>query len=202
MSETARRELILQVAGRLLRHYGPQKTTVADVAREANVGVGSVYLEFPSKDALVEELSRRHYRDVLEAMRRAVSDPGAGSAGERLTRAFSARAAAFLGLAQAGAHACDLLHCGSDAVKAAKAAYLAEERAVVTELLRAGQKRGELAIVDLESAAGAVLTAYSTFSPPWLLGREASRLEAELQAMHTLVLHGLLPRGGGKKRPG
>jgi AcrR family transcriptional regulator len=81
MTEPARREVILEVADRLLRHYGPQKTTMADVAREANVGVGSVYLEFPSKDALVEELSRRHYRSVLESMRRASEEAGDRPAG-------------------------------------------------------------------------------------------------------------------------
>src|SRR3954470_12265580 len=70
MNEAAhRREQILKAADRLLRHYGPHKTTVADVAREAGVGVGSVYLDFPSKDALVEELSRSRYRAVLDAMR-------------------------------------------------------------------------------------------------------------------------------------
>src|SRR4029079_9279854 len=72
MNDAARRrEQILSAADRLLRHYGPNKTTVADVAREAGIGVGSVYLEFPSKDALIEELSRARHRAVLAAMRAA-----------------------------------------------------------------------------------------------------------------------------------
>src|SRR5579862_5496214 len=71
-----RRRCILEAADRLLRHYGPQKTTVADVAREAGVGVGTVYLEFPSKDALVEELSRTRYRSVLRVMREAATAEG------------------------------------------------------------------------------------------------------------------------------
>jgi len=75
MSEAARREQILQAAERLLQHYGPQKTTVADVAREAGIGVGSVYLEFPSKEAIVEALSRARYEAVLEAMRTTMQQP-------------------------------------------------------------------------------------------------------------------------------
>ena len=63
-----RREHILAVAERLLRHYGPQKTTIAEIARAADVGVGTVYLEFPSKEAIVEELSRVRHRGVLGAM--------------------------------------------------------------------------------------------------------------------------------------
>src|SRR5512140_1621330 len=89
MTEAQRRAIILAAADRLLRHYGPQKTTVADVAREAGVGVGTVYLEFPSKDAIVEELSRARHRAVLDAMRAAAG--AAGTAEERLTGALDAR---------------------------------------------------------------------------------------------------------------
>src|SRR5271165_3669540 len=104
MSE--RRAFILDAANRLLRHYGPHKTTVADVAREAGVGVGTVYLEFPSKDVLVEEISRTRYRSVLSAMRAAA---GAGSpASDQLVGALDARLEAFLSIAAEGAHAGDL----------------------------------------------------------------------------------------------
>lgn len=200
MTEPARREVILEVADRLLRHYGPQKTTMADVAREANVGVGSVYLEFPSKDALVEELSRRHYRSVLESMRRASEEAGDRSAGDRLVRVLEARAVAFLAMAEAGAHACDLLHCASDAVKAAKSGYHLEERAILTEVLRAGKEAGELDVEGLESTLGALLSAYSVFTPPWLFKMDVKRLGAELEAMNRLVLRGLLARPAAKKR--
>src|SRR4051812_33234960 len=110
MNDAARRrEHILNAADRLLRHYGPHKTTVADVAREAGVGVGSVYLDFPSKDALIEELSRARYRAVLDAMGAAVAAKGRPFR-ERLSGAFDARLGAFLALADEGAHACDLVH--------------------------------------------------------------------------------------------
>src|SRR5437867_2312348 len=117
MTETDRREQILRAADRLLRHYGPQKTTIADVAREASVGVGTVYLEFPSKDALIEELSRSRYRTILEAMQAVVATPH--SFRQRLKDALEARVARLLAMADEGAHACDLLHCMSPAVIAA-----------------------------------------------------------------------------------
>jgi hypothetical protein len=56
-AEAERRQTILAAAERLLRHYGPGKTTIAEIAREADVGVGTVYLEFSSKDAILEALS-------------------------------------------------------------------------------------------------------------------------------------------------
>ena len=77
-----------------------------DVAREADIGVGTVYLEFPSKHAIVEELSMARHRSVLTAMREAAG-PHRGSFGARLTGLFDARTDVLLRLADEGAHACD-----------------------------------------------------------------------------------------------
>ena len=109
---TERRQRILRATDRLLRRYGPSKTTIADIAREADVAVGTVYLEFESKDAIIEELSTGHYRDVLEAMR-AAAGQSSRPYRDRLRAAFDARVATLLDLAGQGEHACDLLHCRS-----------------------------------------------------------------------------------------
>jgi AcrR family transcriptional regulator len=61
------RDAILDAAERLLAHYGYKKTTIDDLAREAGIGKGTVYLHFPSKeevalctiDRIVERLLRR-----------------------------------------------------------------------------------------------------------------------------------------------
>ena len=194
-----RRALILEAADRLLRHYGPQKTTVADVAREAGVGVGTVYLEFPSKDAIVEALSRTRHRAVLEAMRRAATAPR-DTVGDRLTAAMDARLEAFFALAEEGAHACDLVHCVSAAVKSAQASYCEEELGLVVELLGRGREAGELEVEDVELTARTVLRAYATFTLPWLRGRDGTEARRELGAMHRLVLCGLVRRGAKKAK--
>jgi AcrR family transcriptional regulator len=186
-----RRDLILKVADRLLRHYGPQKTTVADVAREAGVGVGTVYLEFPSKDALVEALSRARHGAVLDAMRAAAK---AGPYRARLTGALDARLSALFAIAEEGAHACDLVHCVSSAVKTAQATFYEEERALVVEVLRGGAAAGELAAAEPEGLARTVLRAYASFSLPWIAGKDRDETRRAMAAMHDLVLRGLLPR--------
>src|SRR5262249_43575495 len=143
-----RRACILEAADRLLRHYGPQKTTVADVAREAGVGVGTVYLEFPSKDVIIEELSRARHLSLLRAMRMAATAEGRTSA-EQLSGALDARLDAFLSIAAEGAHACDLVHCpgsGGQAsvpwntpVKNAQATFYEEEIALIVDVLHRGR---------------------------------------------------------------
>ena len=202
MTEPARRATILEAADRLLRHYGAQKTTVSDVAREAGVGVGSVYLEFPSKEAIVEELSRSRHREVLDAMR-AAANAGRRPFHERLTRALDARLEAFYAVVDAGTHACDLVHCVSAAVKTAQVSYHHAELALVAELLRRGTEAGELdaADPDPEAVAGTILRAYASFSLPWIASRDRVETRAALAAMHHLVLHGLLVRPPLRRRP-
>ncbi len=199
MTEPARRAQILEAADRLLRHYGAQKTTVSDVAREAGVGVGSVYLEFPSKEAIVEELSRSRHREVLDAMRSAA---GAGRRpfSERLTRCFDARLEALYAVVDAGTHACDLVHCVSPAVKTAQVSFHHAELALVADVLRRGAEAGELDAADPEVVAGTILRAYVSFSLPWIAARDRAETRAALAAMHHLVLHGVLVRPPPRRR--
>jgi len=194
MSDPARRAQILEAADRLLRHYGPQKTTVGDVAREAGVGVGSVYLEFPSKEAIVEELSRARYEAVLASMREAAAD-ASRSFGERLAGALDARLAAYFTQIDGGAHACDLFHCANAAVQSASTRFHDEERALLEDLLRQGTEAGELDVGNPELGARAILRAYKSFTPPWIFMGERDEVSRANAAMHALVLRGVLRRG-------
>jgi len=47
-----RRERLLKSAASLFARWGFDKTSVDDIAREAGISKGAVYLEFPNKDAL------------------------------------------------------------------------------------------------------------------------------------------------------
>jgi AcrR family transcriptional regulator len=188
-----RRNQILRAAERLLGRYGPSKTTIADVAREADIGVGSVYLEFPSKEAIVEELSMARHQYVLDAMKKA-AEPGNGSFSERLAGIFEARTTALLSLADEGAHACDLVHCMSPAVKAAQARFAERERALVADLLRQGARAGDFDVPKPELSSRTILQAYLVFSPPSLFAIPREEVRKALKAMHQLVLFGVLAR--------
>ncbi len=194
MTDVARREQILQAADRLLRHYGPQKTTVADVAREAGVGVGTVYLEFPSKEAIVEELSRSRYEVVLQAMREAATEDGR-SFGERIVGALDARLRAYFAQTEGGgAHACDLFHCANPAVKSASERFYIEERALLSDLLLRGTEAGELDVADAELSARVILRAYKSFTPPWIFMEARDEVVRLYGAMHGIVLRGVSAR--------
>lgn len=194
MQVSERRSQILAAATRLFVHYGPHKTTIADVAREAGIGVGTVYLEFPSKDAIVEELARTKHGSVLAAMHAAIATESTFA--RRLPAALDARLVALFRLAQSGTHACDLVHCGagSAAVKEAQERYLADERELVCELVRRAARAREIAAPDPEQAAHAILACYATFTLPFVLTLGEPLAVERQRAVHRVVLFGLLRR--------
>ena len=61
---------ILNAAAQLITHYGYDKTTVSDIAREAGVSKGAIYLHWPSKEALFDALytyeSQRYFDDWVQ----------------------------------------------------------------------------------------------------------------------------------------
>ncbi|MEU6955418.1 helix-turn-helix domain-containing protein [Streptomyces sp. NPDC045714] len=80
----ARRDLILKAAVRVFARQGFAATRVDDIAGEAGVAKGSVYLHFDSRDALLAaafEEYRAHSRAVIQQAR---NGPGDGL--ERLAR--------------------------------------------------------------------------------------------------------------------
>jgi len=186
-----RRAQILDCAERLLAHYGPSKTTIGDIARETGIGIGSVYLEFGSKDDIIGELARRRHERVLEAMRRAAAR---GSYAERLTRVLEARVQTLFELSGEGMHACDLVFCKSAAVKTSYGRFREDELELVAELLRDGTKAGELEVKQPKRAAELVQRAYATLSPPWLFEQDRKEVLACVRAMNELLLLGLLRR--------
>ena len=179
-----RREHILTTSHRLFRHYGFAKTTIADIAREAKVAVGTVYLEFDSKELILEALSVRAHGRVLEAMTTAAV---AKQLDDRLTRALEARTAAFLELHAEGQHARELVFCGTDGVNRANQRFCEEERALFARILEDGTRPQ----AEVDRLAVLVQKSVVALTPPMLehLSKEdAKALTTDLAA---LLLEGL-----------
>jgi AcrR family transcriptional regulator len=61
-----RERRILDAAARLIEHYGYDKTTVDEIAREAGISKGAIYLHFKSKEDLFEALLLRESETITE----------------------------------------------------------------------------------------------------------------------------------------
>jgi AcrR family transcriptional regulator len=68
------RQRILRAAGEVFTARGLQ-ATLDDVARQAGVGVGTVYRRFPDKDSLIEALFEERVQAVAELAEKALAEP-------------------------------------------------------------------------------------------------------------------------------
>lgn len=186
----SRQRQILDVAARLFRHYGFAKTTVADIAREAEIGVGSVYLEFSSKEAIAAALSADSHQRMLEEMRAAAR--GDGDFADCFRAMMEARVRALVRYAEEGAHGLDLIHCCDASAKVREEHRRAEEELVIEFFARAN-KASIFDVDDTRALAPTVLRIYDGFTPEGQ-GPCRADLDGELEAVHRLVLYGLMQR--------
>jgi AcrR family transcriptional regulator len=75
-----REQRILDSAANLIAHYGYDKTTVSDIANEAHISKGAIYLHFQSKEELFEALLLREMSRYSEKWLELIeADPKGGT---------------------------------------------------------------------------------------------------------------------------
>ena len=75
-----REQRILNAAARLIVQYGFDKTTVSEIAQDAGISKGAVYLHFESKETLFDALLKREFGRFSDAyMKRLDADPNGGT---------------------------------------------------------------------------------------------------------------------------
>ena len=73
------RDRVLAAAGELFGEYGA-KASLEEIAGRAEVGVGTVYRHFPTKEDLIDAVVTEMQRVVFEAVDAALADPDPASA--------------------------------------------------------------------------------------------------------------------------
>ncbi|MEV4108855.1 TetR/AcrR family transcriptional regulator [Nonomuraea sp. NPDC049695] len=73
----AKRQRLMAAAAQVVHRQGAERTTIADIARAADVPVGNVYYYFKTKDELVAAALAEHARqlEILTGRLEALADP-------------------------------------------------------------------------------------------------------------------------------
>ncbi len=137
-----KREAILAAAVTLFGRYGYRRTAMDEIAREAGIAKGTVYLYFPTKEALFRALSQQTLDRALAAAEQAAGAPG--GVADRLYRVLEAKYAYFHGLVHGSPHAGELIdsknRLSADVFARGDRAYLR----LLARLLTTAARRGEL----------------------------------------------------------
>jgi AcrR family transcriptional regulator len=148
---------ILDAAQALFMRYGVKRTAMDDVAREAGIAKGTLYLYYDSKDALFAGIARRMCDEVLGKAREAAASRSALP--DRLVGVLDAKIGAIHRLLASSPHSAELIESKEVLATSTFADLDREFRAILRDILSDAEIAGE-GVVELFLAAafGAIKT--------------------------------------------
>jgi|SRR5581483_5745424 len=181
--ERTRREL-LAAAIRVLAERGLHETKVADIAAAADIGVGTFYLHFPTKEALFDAV----VEDTVGRLK-ATIDAARAAAGGAIAKSAAANAA-FCRFAQENREVFKIVfgHAAAynDVIRRAQALFAAD----IEETIRDGIASGVFAPVPVAVAAQAMV-GMATQMLSWWTEQESVPIETLRETMIALELRAL-----------
>ncbi len=196
-STDTKRDVILHSAWELIRHYGYAKTTIQDIAREAGIGKGTVYLYFRSKSeimlALVDLTNERIIRDLEEIARRDAPPE------QRLRECLLHRVITIYELVNRYHHGEEIITSIKPEIAQRIEVYVKRQGAILGRILEEGRRSGDFRVSD-PSATGLVLAnLFELLTPPYYRFTSRESLEQFVRDVLQLCLEGLLAgKGSGE----
>lgn len=155
---------ILETAFRLFLHYGFKKTTIDDIASEAGIAKGSVYLHFHSKKEILYEVIRKFAKENLEKITEKLDQ--IPLAEERLRFLLQKRTEHICSVVKNHHHGDEVIH-PEDLPDGPPQEVLDVFRDVLQGVLEYGVEQGEFRTMDCGKMAEHIVFMTRRFLPPY-----------------------------------
>jgi AcrR family transcriptional regulator len=191
--ESDTRERILEVAERLFRQIGYQKTTVGDIAKELRMSPANVYRFFESKRAIHQAVARALMLEVELDAQRIVAAPGPARDRFRqlLTTINRMNTERYVG--DSKLH--EMVEIAMQEDWDVCVAHMECIAAIIGQVIAQGVASGEFEAPDLQLASLCACTAMIRFFHPQMIAQCANKPGPTIDQMIDFVIAGLLPRG-------
>jgi AcrR family transcriptional regulator len=196
--ESDTRERILEVAERLFREIGYQKTTVADIAKMLRMSPANVYRFFDSKKAIHEGVARSLMGGVEDAAQAIATrrGPAASRLRELLTTIHRMNCERYVG--DSKLH--EMVAIAMEESWEVCVAHMQHITETIGAVIGQGMASGEFERADVPLAAMCACTAMIRFFHPQIIAQSAHKPGPSLDQMIDFILAGLAPRGLAKHR--
>lgn len=157
-----KRAKILEAARKRMMHYGVAKTTMGDIAEEAGMGVGTLYLHFKNKDEIVLALAQLCREEQEACLQTILNDP-ALSESDKLERFLLEKFAYVRAFRSDTPHGKELIAYLVQHFPDSVGEWETRFEAAVGSILAPGVRQGVLHIPDVPEAARLLRLATSGF---------------------------------------
>src|SRR5271156_4187936 len=197
-----KRAAILDAALRLFSQYGYRRTSIEDIAREAEIAKGTVYLSFKSK----EEIFRALCESLIERIESAVilARETSGPIDERLVAMLEAKFGFLFETVYRSAHAAELMdsknRLSSDLFAQSSRRYMKVLRETIEDATRAGELAPSRMELDTDDLAQMLVAAAHGVENNSTSGAQYHR---RLREIVRVIVAGLsAPRGESRAEQG
>ncbi len=193
--ELAQRKLeILTVAERLFARKGFFKTSMAEIAREAEFSVGSLYQFFPSKDAVYVALMEDKFAEYLALVQREVA--AAKTALDQLDALIATKFGFFekhrnffrIYVTEWGVGECSIKGALGERISGLREQYLA----LLTRTMAAGIRRRVFKKLDAQEMAHLFDGMMNAIIHQWIASAGEELLTAKTETVRDVFLRGVL----------
>ena len=191
---------IVDAAKKRFVHYGYAKTTMAEIAADCNMSPGNLYRYFPGKLDIAEAICTAAGEHAIAKLREVLRRPGR-SAKERLRDFLFADMRLTYEQLEYDKQVFEMARVISTERPQFANRILALHRALLSEILAAGNASGEFSIEDVVFSAEMLQSATMKFRYPQLHSKlPYDKLERELEGVCHLLLNGLDDGGAGHEQ--
>lgn len=184
------RQRILDAAEERLWRYGFKKTTIDEIAADAGVGKGTVYLHFESKEDISLAIVAQYKQDSLQEAEQIARDP-AKDVAQKLLEMLTLPVMTAHRRCSENPSAQELVIAVRPYLQERMRPYIEHEYVLIAEVLEEGNRRGVFDVPDTMQAARTLKGMTHGLLPPYPYVRNQDEMAAEIKRIVELAIRGL-----------
>ena len=184
------RQKILDAAEHRLWHYGFKKTTIDEIASDAGVGKGTVYLYFEGKEDIGLAIMARYKETSLGKIEGIAHDPTKTPV-QKLTEMLQQPMLNAYQVCHQSPATLELVVAIKPHIRARMRPYLEQEWALLAGVLEEGNRQGVFDVPDPLRAARTLKTMCLGFLPPHPCASSTGEIASEIAHIVELAVRGL-----------